>query len=201
MQDGKGGRSSWSDEVNMFQATVTSLQTQMPTLKDEDMEGRQCTICTAGIDERMESSPPAAVNKIKKEVLQKDWDVKIHRSHQTFTARRPTERGDHRQASQWRRCDRNPAEDPGESPADLRGTTGCRFLRLHSQRRQHQSRVYRDMKGAARPKRSPYGLFHPDRLWISFGNKDKEFLDPNKVMGYVKERVLSSETDDWQLTW
>lgn len=66
----KGGLSTWSDEVNALQATVSSLKNQAATLKDrcEDMEGRmrRGNIRIAGIEEQPNSSSPKTLKSSEK---------------------------------------------------------------------------------------------------------------------------------------
>lgn len=87
------GLSSWSDELNYTQSSVTDLKKQVEELQEkcEDMEGRiwRGNIWIVVVDERPGSSSPAAISKLLKEVFQMDKEMRTERSHRSLIQRKP----------------------------------------------------------------------------------------------------------------
>ncbi len=203
IQDMKGGLSTWSNEVTSLQATVSSLKNQVATLKDrcEDMEGRmrRGNIRIAGIEEQLNSSSPKAVAKIIREVLQLDRDIKVDRSHRALATRNQGERekprviiaklhydGDAVEVLQRSR-DRAPLSYNGHRIGIFPDYTAS-----VAKARATFTDVWRALRGR---KEIRYGLLYPARLRITHRDEDKEFVDPQKAMDYVKNILSASETE------
>ena len=196
LTDMAGGLSTWSDEVASLQTAVTCLQSQVEKLKEknEDLEGRmrRGNIRIVGVDEQPESSSPAAVSRLLKEVLRMDRDVKVDRSHRGLIQWRPGDRPrviiaklhyDGDAAEILRRArDRAPLSYNGKRIAiypDYTATVAKARASFTSVRK-----MLRGLQGVR------YGLLYPARLRISYKNEEKEFLDVTKALEYVQKKII-----------
>lgn len=202
IQDVTGGLSTWSDEMASLQTTVTSLQSQVVTLKDkcEDMEGRmrRGNIRIVGVDEQPNSSTPDSVSKMLKEVLQLDRVIKIDRSHRTLGPRVPGDRERPRVIIAKLHYDGDAAEilrrARDRAPLMYNGKRIAIFPDYTSNVARARA-AFTDVRKELRGRKGVrYGLFYPARLRITFNNQDKEFVDPKKAMEYVKK--LHTEPGD-----
>uniref|UniRef100_A0A667Z7E4 L1 transposable element RRM domain-containing protein n=1 Tax=Myripristis murdjan TaxID=586833 RepID=A0A667Z7E4_9TELE len=204
IQDVKDGLSTWSDEVTSLQATVSSLKNQMTALKDrcEDMEGRmrRNNIRIAGIEEHPNSSSPKAVAKCIREILQLDRDVKVERSHRVLTTRNLGDREKPRVIIAklhhdedaveilWKARDRAPLSYNGHRIAIFPDYTAS-VAKARA--------AFMDVRRALRGRKGIcYGLLYPARLRITHQDEDKEFVDPQKAMDYVKNILPATEMEE-----
>lgn len=200
LQEVKDDMSSWSDDITTLQKTVKTLQSEVMSMRDkcEDMEGRmrRGNIRVVGLVEQPNSSSPAELSRIIKQVLQWDRDVKIDRSHRGA----PRKPGDDRPrviiakmhydgdaVDILRRArEKAPLMYNGKRISIFQDyTTGVAKARS----------AFSDARKALQGRRDVrFGLFYPARFRITFKNDTKEFTDPAKAMVYI-QNTIHAETE------
>lgn len=84
------GLLSWSDELVCTQNSITDLKKEVEDLKEKcGGRMRRGNNRIVGVDEGPNSSSPAAISKLLKEVFQMDKEVRIERSHHSLIQRKP----------------------------------------------------------------------------------------------------------------
>lgn len=196
-----GGLSTWSDEVAVLQATVSSLKHQVAYLQDrcEDMEGRmrRGNIRIAGIEEQPNSSAPKAVAKILREVLKLDRDIKIDRSHRAPAARQQGDRERPRVIIAKLHYDGDAVEILRRAregaPLSYDGHRIAIFPDYTANVAKARA-AFTDVRRALRGrKETRYGLLYPARLRITHHNE--EFVDPQKAMDDVRNIPSTPKTE------
>lgn len=203
IEDLKGGLSSWSDEVNTLQTTVTELQSELVKLRDkcEDMEGRlrRGNIRIVGVEEQPDSASPKEVSKIIKEVLRMDRDVKIDRSHRAFAPKKPRDTERPRVIIAKLHYDGDAADilrrAKDQSPLIYNGKRIAIFPDYTTSVAKARA-AFTDARKALRGRRDVrFGLLYPARFKITYKEDSKEFSDAVKAMDYIKKTILATTTE------
>ena len=199
ISDMEGGLSTWSGEVTALQATVAELKTELANLREktDDMEGRmrRCNVRIVGVAEEPGSSSIASVSALLKEVLRLDKDILVDRSHRGLAPRKPN--GKPRvivaKLHYYQDCidvlrrarEGGPLRYKGDPVAIFPDyTAGVAKARA----------AFNNVRSLLRGRQEiRYGIIFPARLRISYNGDNKEFLDPEKAMAYVKTIIPSAE--------
>lgn len=196
------GLSTWSDEVVTLRTTVLELKEEVDGLKKkcDDMEGRmrRCNLRIIGVPETPESSSTEAVAKLLAAVLQMDKAPLIDRVHRTGGG---SKSGDKpriivAKLHYYQECveilrrarSRGPLRFK-EAPIIITSDYTAAVARARA--------AFSEVRRLLRNRRDVrYGLLFPARLRISHGEEDKEFLDANKAMDYVKKKIISATASE-----
>lgn len=196
VKDVEGGLSTWSDEVVALQSAVRDMTAELTGLKEhcENMEGRmrRCNVRILGVPETPDSSSTASVAKLLMEVLQLEKEPLIDRSHRGPGPAKPGGKPRviiaklhyyHECAEVLRRArTRGQLRFNGEPitifPDYTASVSKARAAFTEVRK------LLRDRQGVR------FGLLFPARLRITHDGHDKQFIDPEKAMAYVKRNII-----------
>lgn len=199
ISDMEEGLSTWTGEVTALQATVAELKMEVASLKEksEDMEGRmrRCNVRIVGVAEEPGSSSTASVSKILKEVLHLDKDILVDRSHRGLAPRKAN--GKPRvivaKLHYYQDCVDVLRRAREQGPLRYKGELVAIFPDYTASVAKARS-AFNDVRNLLRGRRDiRYGVLFPARLRISYNGDNKEFLDPEKAMAYVKNTIPTAE--------
>lgn len=199
IKDMEGSMSTWTDEVNELQAVVSTLKSELKELRDksEDMEGRmrRCNIRIVGVAEGPGSASTQSVSKLLSEVLKLDKEVLVDRSHRSL---RPLIPGGKPRVivaklHYYQDCVEVLRRARSQAPLQLNGTSISIFPDYTANVAKARA-AFTDVRKLLREQRGVrYGLLFPAQLRITYNGADREFLDPDKAMAYVKKYIVAGD--------
>lgn len=199
ISDVEGGLSTWLDEITSLQTTVAELKTKLASLKEknDDLEGRiwRCNVRIAGVSEETGSSSTAAVSKLLKEVLNLEKNILVNRSHRGLTPKKPNRKPRVIVAKlhYYQDCAEVLCRAREQGPLRYRGEPIAIFPDYTANVARARA-AFNDVRNLLRGRRDiRYGIMFPARLQISYKGDNKEFLNPEKAMSYVKSTIQGEE--------
>lgn len=194
--DMETGLSTCADDITTLQTEVAKLKTEVAQvrMKNEDLEGRQRrnNIRIVGVKEGPGSCSTTSVSKLLREALNLDKDILVDRSHRGMGQNK---HGKPRvivaRLHYYQDClnvlrrarERAPLRYQGEQISifpDYTETVAKARAAFNNVRNILRGR--RDVR---------YGILFPARLRISYKGDDKEFLNPDEAMTYVKHTITT----------
>lgn len=195
MSEMERGLSSCSDEVTSLQTKVDKLETEVSSLREkyQDIEGRmrRSNIRILNVPETPGSSTPSAVSNLLKKALKMDKTILVDRSHRGPQTRRPDKpRVIVAKLHYYQDCVEILRRARESGSLQINGSPIYIFPDYPPsvvQARSAFMEVKRLLRGQTNVR---YGLIYPARLRVTHNGTEKQFLNPEEALKYVKTEIL-----------